>query len=445
MTRHLLSIARPSRRRVMAGVALALALGVLGVVGARLAAVALGASATGRSVRMMPPLPPRWPTTLQLGMSGGLGDAPDIRSRAPFGMRYQYLAGGVGREDHWTRWQPDGSFVTRYVDESVQHEMLPVFTYYMLVQSAPGEHTGPGGEAAAVRANLAAPATMAAYYADLRVFFERAAARPDVTTILHVEPDLWGFGHQAARGDDAATVPVLVGSAGGPELADLPDTLAGFARAIVRLRDRHAPNVLLGYHLSVWGAGTDIFLSNSRDSAVDELAARSAAFYRSLGAPFDLTFSEFSDRDAGFKEHVYGDRGRSWWDAADFRRHVRFLAAFVEGAGTRMVLWQIPYGNTKMRAMNNTRGHYQDNRVERLLDDPARGHLREYLDAGVIAFLFGGGAADVTCPCDQVGDGITDPAPINGNDRPSLSGADDGGFFDERAAAYYAEGPLPLP
>ena len=32
-------------------------------------------------------------------------------------------------------------------------------------------------------------------------------------------------------------------------------------------------------------------------------------------------------------------------------------------------MWQIPLGNTKMRAQNNTWGHYQDNRPEWLLDD----------------------------------------------------------------------------
>ena len=437
--------ARSPRRLVLAGIALVVALGVLGAAGARLVTVALGASATGRSVSQMPPLPPRWPATLQLGMSGGLGDAPGIRARAPFTVRYQYLAGGVGRQEHWTRWQPDGSFVTRYIDESVEHGMTPVFTYYMIVQSAPGEHTGPGGEAAAVKVNIATPTTMAAYLSDFRVFFQRAATRPDVQTVLHVEPDLWGFAHQAARGDDATTVPVLVGSTGVPEVADLPDTLAGLAQAIVRLRDRYAPNVMLGYHLSVWGAGTDIFLADSHDAAVDGFAARSVAFYRSLGAPFDLAFSEFSDRDAAYKEHVYGDRGQSWWDEADFKRHVRFIAGFVEGAGMPMVLWQIPYGNTKMRAMNNSPAHYQDNRVEWLLDDPGRAHLREYVGAGVVAFLFGMGTGGVTCPCDQAHDGVTDPEPINGNDRPSLSADDDGGYFNERAAAYYAEGPMPLP
>ena len=78
-------------------------------------------------------------------------------------------------------------------------------------------------------------------------------------------------------------------------------------------------------------------------------------------------------------------------------------------------MWQIPLGNTKMRAMNNTTHHYQDNRVEWLLDEPARTHLTEYVNAGVIGFLFGGGNGEVTCACDAAGDGTTNPAPINGN------------------------------
>ena len=38
----------------------------------------------------------------------------------------------------------------------------------------------------------------------------------------------------------------------------LPSNVGGFARAIVKLRDTYAPNVRLGYHLSVWGTGVDI-------------------------------------------------------------------------------------------------------------------------------------------------------------------------------------------
>ena len=78
-------------------------------------------------------------------------------------------------------------------------------------------------------------------------------------------------------------------------------------------------------------------------------------------------------------------------------------------------MWQIPLGNTQMRAQNNTNGHYQDNRPEWLLDEPGRTHLTAYRDAGVVAFLFGGGAGGTTCACNAVNDGVTNPAPINGN------------------------------
>jgi hypothetical protein len=44
-----------------------------------------------------------------------------------------------------------------------------------------------------------------------------------------------------------------------------------------------------------------------------------------------------------------------------------------------------------------------------------------------------------------VKDGLTNPAPIDGNTRPSLSADDDGGFFRSKARAYYRLGPLRLP
>jgi hypothetical protein len=98
-----------------------------------------------------------------------------------------------------------------------------------------------------------------------------------------------------------------------------------------------------------------------------------------------------------------------------------------------------------MRAMNNTWNHYQDNRPEWLLDDPTRQHLTDYINAGVVAFLFGRGAGGTTCPCDANNDGITNPAPINGNTLMSLSADDDGGFFTQKAQLYYTTGAMPLP
>jgi hypothetical protein len=110
-----------------------------------------------------------------------------------------------------------------------------------------------------------------------------------------------------------------------------------------------------------------------------------------------------------------------------------------------MVAWQIPLGNTKMRALDNTWDHFQDNRVEWLLDDATRAHLRAYVAAGYSGFMFGRGADGATCACDAAKDGVTNPAPIDGNTRASLSADDDGGFFKDRARAYYRRGALRLP
>src|SRR5437667_445991 len=79
-------------------------------------------------------------------------------------------------------------------------------------------------------------------------------------------------------------------------------------------------------------------------------------------------------------------------------------------AGKRIVMWQIPLGNTKMRTENNSTGHYQDNRPQWLLDDPARSHLAAYRDAGVVAFLFGRGSGGNTCAFNSENDGVTNPS-----------------------------------
>jgi len=390
-------------------------------------------------------------------MADSPGGAAAMKATASFAFRYQYLAGGVNTGNGWATWNANGDFPKYYIQDSVASGIVPVFTYYMLLQSTPGG----GSEATADFTNLNNAATMTAYYNDLKLFFQKAGAFPAQLVVLHVEPDLWGYLEQLATNDNAATVSAKVSETGLPELAGLPSNASGFARAILKLRDTYAPNVVVAYHISVWGTGTDIALSNPPDAAVDLLAARAAAFYNSLAANFDIAFAEFSDRDSGFYQYVYGDSGRSWWDSEDFRRNALFLSGFSGAAHKRIVMWQIPLGNTEMRAENNTWGHYQDNRPEWLLNEPARTHLAAYRDAGVVAFLFGGGAGGTTCACDADGDGVTNPAAVNGNNivslagtgLPSLSGStlttpnaadDDGGFFRWRAGEYYRAGAMSL-
>ena len=390
----------------------------------------------------LPPVPSRWPvTTLQLGTSSSPGDAGSMRASAPYAFRYQYLSGGATGQG-WATWNTDGSFATRYIQDSVANGITPVLTYYVMRQSDPGRSLR---DSEANATNIQTVSTMTAYFNDFKLLMRRAGAFPNTPVVVHVEPDLWGFMQRRATGDNPTTVSVQVASTGLSELAGLPNDASGFARAIVKLRDTYAPNVLLGYHMSIWGTGNDIVYSDPSNTTVDSLATRSANFYLRLGANFDVSFTDWTDRDAAFKQYQYGDGGRSWWDEADYARNVRFLSKFSAATGKRLVVWQIPFGNTKMRAMNNTWNHYQDNHIEWLLDDVSRAHLAEYAQAGVIAFLFGRGASGATCACDANNDGVTNPAPINGNDRLSINADDDGGFFKEKVAEYYAAGAPPLP
>jgi hypothetical protein len=368
---------------------------------------------------------------MQIGLTDAPGAAAALHRAAPFGFRYQYLAGGVNTGKGWATWNPDGGFVSAYVRDSHAHGVMPVLTYYMLLQSSPAG----GDEAATDLAHLRNPQLMAAYWDDVRLLFGRARAEKPV--VVHVEPDLWGYLQQAAQGDDASTVAAVV-----PD--GLPQTAAGFAQEWVRLRDSLAPNVILAWHLSGWGTKHDIVYEDPPDAGVRAYAARSARFYRSLGARFGLSFEDFSDRDAGFYAKVQGNP-RTWFTPADFHRHLLYGETFVRLAGIRLAAWQIPLGNTLMRADDNTWGHFQDNRVQWLLGAGGRAHLAAYAKAGYAGFLFGGGAGGTTCACDARRDGVTNPAPVGGNTRPSLSADDDGGYFKSRVRAYYRLGPLGLP
>lgn len=391
----------------------------------------------------LPPLPPLhrgWPTSLKLGEADAPGGAPRAAERG-LGLRYQYLAGGANTGTGWVTWSPGGTFAADYARESQAAGVIPVFSYYMVRQSLPGANMP---EAPGVAENLTDPGAMRAIFDDLEQFFRSVGGSGAPVVVLHFEPDLWGYLQQRSKGDDAATVGVSVASSGHPALTQLPNTAAGLAQAVLHLRDLYGPNVLVAYHLSTWGTGTDPLYADPSPADIQRLAERSAAFYRSLGAAFDLTFAEMSDRDAAFKQFNYGDGGASWWDEGDFSRFAAYLGAFSAASNTRIVLWQLPQGNTVMRAMNNTWNHYQDNKVEWFLGDGDYARLKPYVEAGVIALLFGRGADGATCACDANGDGITNPAPINGNGRFSVTADDDGGYFEERRAAFVAADPIRL-
>jgi len=367
-----------------------------------------------------------------------------VDSGVPWAARYTYLAGGVNTGKGWATWSADpGAYATEYAERSLAAGYVPVFSYYQLQQSRPGAGST---EAKHDYNNLADADTMRAYYADFRLLM-RALAQVRLA-VVHVEPDLWAYLEQS--GSDATKIPATVRSSGDADVAAEPDTAAGFAQALMALRDRYAPHVLLAVHASAWGAGPDPVVSGAALDAA-ALGRATATFIRTLERPdhrWDLVFHDIIDRDAAFAEGKV--QGRSWWDPTDrslpnFSRWLVFVGALSTGLGRPIVVWQVPIGNQRFRSMDNTPGHYQDNRAEYFL-----AHPEELAAAGISTVLFGPGLDDGTWYLDARHDGITSPEPVSafGCDRcnravPSFAD-DDGGFLRTAVGAYYRGGGVSL-
>lgn len=408
----------------------------------RSALLALSLSASISSALALP-MAGNTPAVLSFGVGnnalGGISRLADM----PVGYRYQYFTGGLGAND-WRTWNaPDGAFADLWLKESRDAGLMPVVTYYNIVPAAPYAYEDPPFR------NLQSAATMKAYFENWIFLLQRIAAFGD-PVVVQVEPDL--FGYFQWNNSDPAQTAVTVASSGLAQAAGFENNARGYAKLMVALRDQYAPKVILGWHASAWATRTDLII-NQGDP--DALGLATANFYRALGAPFDVMFAEFSDRDSGYYQ-IHGQPQR-WWKAEDFDRYRQFIARLTAELGQDAILWQIPMGNTLYRSSDNTTGHYQDNRPEYFLkpvvDSGDTTRLQQYRDAGVVAFLFGAGQDDQTKYFDARNDGISNPAPIDNrlynhashlNDLPALNADDDGGFLRLGIGAYYANGPLPL-
>src|SRR5262249_11264869 len=147
------------------------------------------------------PLPAAWPRQIELGLADSPGGAAAMKSTTAFKFRYQYLAGGANTGSGWATWNANGDFATFYIQDSMANGIIPVFTYYMMLQSAPGG----GSESNADSTNIQNTSTMTAYYNDVKLFFKKAGAFPTQPVVLHVEPDLWGYMEQLAANNNAST------------------------------------------------------------------------------------------------------------------------------------------------------------------------------------------------------------------------------------------------
>lgn len=379
-------------------------------------------------------------------------DAQRSQNGTSYTFRYQYLSGGVNTNHDWEVWNsPAGQFATNYMQESAQHHYTPTFVYYEMCQSngaQPGSYCN-GHDMQQDTANIKNAALMKVYFANWTLLMQKIAAFGKPVLVV-VEPDLWGFLEKAANGGDATKIPASVKSSGNADASAFPDTAQGFAWALLHIRDKYAHNATLALHASTWAAGDDIATSTNPTLNVTGIAKNEAAFLNSAGlvgnpagvSSWDLLSNDVADHDSG------QPGGRSWWDRynrtfPDFARYLTYIGHLSSDTHRRVVMWQVPMGNQYFDTMNDSAGHYQDNRAEYILN-----YVPDFAHAGVIAVLFGPGNGG-TMNIDTMGDGITNPAPISTyecNDcdtHKSIYPDDDGGYL-RLFVGQYMRHPVPI-
>jgi len=403
-------------------------------------------------------IPALFPNYLSFGVMNPPAQASaldDMRSRngAAFTFRYQYLTGGANTGRGWETWQqPTGQFATSYMQESAQHGYIPAFVYYEICLTNgphPSDYCG-GHNIDQDTANLASASTMNAYFANWDLMLQKIGAFGKPVLVI-VEPDLWGFLQNASHGsNNAASIPASVSSSGFGDAAGFPNTAQGFAWALLHMRDKYARNAILALHASTWAAGADIATDTRSSLDVAGLARSEANFLNSAGlngnpqgiSSWDVISSDVADFDSA------QPGGRSWWDRynvtyPNFARYLTFIGDLSQNTRRRVVMWQVPMGNQYFDTMNNTSGHYQDNRAEYIL-----GNVASFAAAGVIAVLFGPGNGG-TMNIDAMHDGVTNPAPVSSyecnlcNTHKSSYPDDDGGYL-RLFVGLYMQHPLAI-
>jgi hypothetical protein len=227
--------------------------------------------------------------------------------------------------------------------------------------------------------------------------------------VIMVEADGFGFLQQQSGANPNAYA--AVAATGMPELASLPNTVAGWGLAFLEMRAAvGAHNVILAMDISGWATGKDILyfsvtdpLQTEVDKAYTFLAPLGLAANQT-GETWDLLAQNPLDRDSDYYTTLGQNR---WWDASDsastssrsFNRYAEWLRLWNVKANKRWVLWQVPLGNSNhLNVYNNgkAREGYKDNRPEYFLGPNGDAHRRKFAQAGVIGVYFGAGASGMS-------------------------------------------------
>jgi hypothetical protein len=341
------------------------------------------------------PIPAGLPARVLVGLFEDTGGSWMRTSGVSWDARYRYLTEGWA--NNWGFGAYDGSFALNYLRECDQQGRVPAVQYYQIFAE-------PGGGESATLQKVQNATTMRSYFGDFKLLMQRVKDFGKPALVL-LEADGVGFLEQQTNHNPNAYA--AVADSGVPELAGLPNTVAGFGLAFLQLRKSvGAANARLGMHISAWASGKDIAHFNVTDALGPEVD-KVYAFLAPLGLVANVTGQQYDvlvgdplDRDADFYR-LTQNQNRTW-DPSDsapiasrsFNRYAEWLRLWNVKAQKRWVLWQIPLGNSNHKNVWNNGGvseGYKDNRPEYFFGS-GTAHIEKFADAGVIALLFGAGA-----------------------------------------------------
>lgn len=367
------------------------------------------------------------PDKLLLGLFENPGQAWMKNSGVPWNARYCYLTKGWVNNWGWNAY--DGSWASLFMSESDGMGAVPVLEFYQINGEA-------GGGEDQFLAKVRNATLMKAYFGDFKILMQRAK---DFGKPVYVQIEADGSGLLEAQTGGNPNASAAVASTGMPELAALPNSVAGWGQAYLAIKKAvGASNVFLGMHVSGWASGKDLLswdvtapLQGEIDKVYAFLSPLGLAS-NTTGLTYDALVSDPSDRDADYYRQVIGDGGAHWWDASNgasinsrsFNRFREWLRLWNAKSGKRWMVWQLPLGNSNhLNVPNNggAREGYKDNRPEYFLGTNGLAHSQAFADAGVIALLFGAGMQGMS---------------TFGNDIYT----DGKSFMQSRGAAFFAAG-----
>lgn len=339
-----------------------------------------------------------------------------IASQAPFDIRAQYIASPVldgsgtcnrcdasctvngvscewGSCGWWGCWHgtsaAPGEDVRKFIAKSQARNQVPLFTYYTLLFTT-GWVEGP-----ATINRTQEVALMRRYLNDFRIFLQQIG---NARAMVHIEPDFWAYAQQMQverqMASDPRLIPSAVNSANATDCSSQENNIAGLAKCMIAMTRKYAPNALVGLHGSSWATNWDATANTNPSFDVAGEARKLGNYLLALGgANTDFIAIDASDRDAGYYEK---EKGRNtWWDKTNtklphFRQALTWAKALSQSLGKPNLWWQVPLGNMNQ---NNTKYHYQDNRVEYFM-----ANISEIAQSNGMGITFGAGEETQTNP-----------------------------------------------